>query len=58
MEYRQNLGPGQALDSPPPGHFVSAELEADTARFLAEMKTRIRLRTQAEPRSLEQVAPR
>jgi len=58
MEDAENLRPGQALDSAPPGHFVSPELEADTARFLAEMKTRIRLRTQAEPRSLEPVAPR
>jgi len=49
---------GQVLDSTPPGHFVSRELEADTARFLREMKARIRLRMQAEQLSSESLAPR
>jgi hypothetical protein len=40
--------PGQALDARLPGHFISPELQADTARFLEEVKTRIRLRVQAE----------
>jgi hypothetical protein len=44
----ESLRPGQALDASLPGHFVSPELQADTARFLEEVKRRIRLRDQAE----------
>jgi len=36
------------VDASLPGHFVSPELQADTARFLEEVKTRIRRRVQAE----------
>lgn len=34
----------------PPGHFLSSELESDTARFLAEVKDMIHRRRQAERR--------
>jgi hypothetical protein len=34
----------------PPGHFLSSELESDTARFLAELKDRLRRRRLAEQR--------
>jgi hypothetical protein len=44
----ESFRPGQALDARLPGHFVSPELKADTARFLEEVNTRIRLRAQAE----------
>jgi len=44
----ESLRPGQAVDASLPGHFVSPELQADTARFLEEVKTRIRRRVQAE----------
>jgi hypothetical protein len=54
----QTLGPGQPLDAGLPGHFVSPELRADTARFLEEVKTRIRLRVQAEQPSPENPLPR
>jgi hypothetical protein len=43
-----SLPSGQAPDASLPGHFVSPELKADTVRFLEEVNTRIRLRSQAE----------
>jgi hypothetical protein len=39
---------GHALDPSLPGHFVSPEFQADTARFLEEVKARIGVRLQAE----------
>lgn len=54
---RQAAGQGPELAPPPCGHFVSAEYEADCARFLAEAKKLARRRTEATPGS-PFVAPR
>jgi hypothetical protein len=32
----------------PPGHFLSSELESDCARFLDELRARLRRRAEAE----------
>jgi len=34
---------------PPPGEFLSPDLASDTARFLAELKNRLRRRAEATP---------
>ena len=44
----EGLRSREALDGKLPGTFVSPELKADTARFLEELKTRIRLRIQPQ----------
>jgi hypothetical protein len=36
--------PDQSSQTAPPGHFLNAELESDTARFLAQLKESIRRR--------------
>jgi hypothetical protein len=41
--------PEQKEGSPPPGEFLSPDLASDTARFLAELKNRLRRRAQATP---------
>jgi hypothetical protein len=39
--------PEQRQGRPPPGEFLSPDLASDTARFLAELKTRLRRRAQS-----------
>jgi hypothetical protein len=34
---------------PPPGEFLSPDLASDTARFLAELRNRLRLQAEATP---------
>jgi hypothetical protein len=34
----------QSASSPPPGHFLTSDLQSDTARFLAELREAIRRR--------------
>jgi hypothetical protein len=39
--------PERRTDEPPPGYFVSAELESDCSRFLEEIKAVVRRRIEA-----------
>jgi hypothetical protein len=39
--------PERRTDEPPPGYFVSAELESDCSRFLEEIKEVVRRRIEA-----------
>jgi hypothetical protein len=41
--------PEQKEGPPPPGEFLSPDLASDTARFLAELKTRLRRRAETTP---------
>jgi hypothetical protein len=47
-EYEQLLASEQA-STPPPGHFLSRELESDCARFLEEVRTLVRHREETAP---------
>jgi hypothetical protein len=38
-EREQPRGPEQSSGPPPPGHFLSQELESDCARFLEQVRT-------------------
>jgi hypothetical protein len=39
--------PGQRPEEPPPGQFVSDELQSDCSRFLEEIKNVVRRRSEA-----------
>jgi hypothetical protein len=41
--------PKQNEGAPPPGEFLSPDLASDTARFLTELKNRLRRRAEATP---------
>jgi hypothetical protein len=41
--------PEQTEGPPPPGEFLSPDLASDTARFLTELKNRLRRRAEATP---------
>jgi hypothetical protein len=41
--------PEQKEGPPPPGEFLSPDLASDTARFLTELKNRLRRRAEATP---------
>ncbi|HEU4450516.1 MAG TPA: hypothetical protein VFR63_11135 [Gaiellaceae bacterium] len=52
-EYLQAAADGAQV--PPPGHFLSAELESDCARFLEDVRTLVRRREQEAVRSSQRL---
>jgi hypothetical protein len=44
---RERQPADEQVSTPPPGHFLSSELESDCARFLEDVRTLVRRREQA-----------